>query len=339
MKNKKRLLWQLPFLTFHIIGTVIIVGRQNNAEYRNNHGMIFGTTYNITYQSEQNLEQGMKAVLQEVDNALSPFNPKSVITAVNENRTVKLNAMFTEVYRRAMEISAVTDGAFDITVAPIVNQWGFGFKTKQFPDKQDIDSIMQFVGYEKLKLENGKIIKDDPRTMLDCSSIAKGYGCDKVAEYLRSKGVENFMVEIGGEIVVKGSNPKGKPWKIGVSKPVNDSLAVSRDMQAVINISDCAMATSGNYRNFYFKNGKKYAHTVDPKTGYPVQHNILSATVIAPDCTTADAFATAFMVMGLDKAKAVLDEHSYIMAYFICSGDNGENTVWCSPKLERMIAK
>lgn len=339
MIKNKRLLWQLPFLAFLIIGTVLIVGRRNNVEYRNNHGMVFGTTYNITYQSDKNLEQGVKAVLQEVDNALSPFNPKSVITAVNENRTVRLNPMFTEVYNRAMEISAATDGAFDITVAPLVNQWGFGFKTQNFPDKQDIDSIMQFVGYKKVRLENGRIKKDDSRTMLDCSSIAKGYGCDKVAEYLHSKGVENYMVEIGGEIVVKGSNPKGKPWIIGVNKPVNDSLAVNHDLQAVINISDCAMATSGNYRNFYIKDGKKYAHTVNPKTGYPIQHNILSATVIAPDCTTADAFATAFMVMGLDRAKKVLNEHRHIMAYLICSDDNGDNTVWCSPKLERMIGK
>lgn len=339
MKTKKRLLWQLPFLAFLIIGTVVVVRQQQNIEYRNNHGMVFGTTYNITYQSDQKLEHGVRTVLQDVDNALSPFNPKSVITAVNENRKVTLNTMFTDVYRRAMEISEATGGAFDITVAPLVNQWGFGFKTKQFPDSNDIDSIMQFVGYRKTRLENGRIVKDDPRVMLDCSSIAKGYGCDKVAEYLRSKGVENFMVEIGGEIVIKGLNPHGQPWKIGVSKPVYDSLAVNRDMQAVLNISDCAMATSGNYRNFYIKGGKKYAHTVDPKTGYPVQNSILSATVIAPDCTTADAFATAFMVMGLDRAKAVLDKRSDIMAYFICSGDNGENTVWCSPKLKQMIDK
>lgn len=337
MTKKKQLLWQLPFLAFLIVGTVVIVGRQSDMEYLSIHGMVFGTTYNITYQSDQKLDEGVKDVLQEVDDALSPFNPRSVITAVNENRKVKLNTMFTEVYNRAMEVSAATDGAFDITVAPLVNQWGFGFKTKQFPNRHDIDSIMQFVGYEKTRLEDGRVVKDDPRMMLDCSSIAKGYGCDKVAEYLRSKGVENYMVEIGGEIVVKGRNPRGQKWKIGVNKPVNDSLAVNHDMQAVLNISDCAMATSGNYRNFYIKDGKKYAHTVDPKTGYPIQHNILSATVIAPDCTTADAFATAFMVMGLDRARKVLDKRSDVIAYFICSGDNGENMVWCSPKLERMI--
>lgn len=339
MTKRKRLLWQLPFLAFLIIGTVMIVRRQNNAEFRNNHGTVFGTTYNITYQCGANLDEGIKTVLQEVDNALSPFNPHSVITAVNENRKVTLNKMFTEVFNHAMEVSAVTGGAFDITVAPLVNHWGFGFKTQQFPDKHDIDSIMQFVGYERVRLNNGTIIKDDPRLMLDCSSIAKGYGCDKVAEYLRSKGVENYMVEIGGEIVIKGNNPRGQAWKIGVNKPVDDSLAVSHDLQAVLNISDCAMATSGNYRNFYIRNGKRYAHTVDPKTGYPVQHSILSATVIAPDCTTADAYATAFMVMGLDRAKALLDRRSDIMAYLICSGVGNENTVWCSPRLERMLDK
>lgn len=340
MENKKRIAWQLPFLILLIVGTIVIV-RQNQEDtvFRTNRGMVFGTTYNITYLCNRDLEQGIKEELKKVDEALSPFNPNSVITAVNENRPVKLNDLFTEVYLKSQKISEDTDGAFDITVAPLINQWGFGFKAKQFPTKHEIDSIRQFIGYEKTSLRNGKIYKDDPRVMFDCSSIAKGFGCDRVAGYLRSQGVEHFMVEIGGEIVVRGKNQKHDVWKIGVNKPVNDSLSTSHELQTVLGITNCAMATSGNYRNYYVRDGKKYAHTVDPKTGYPVQHNILSATVIADNCATADAYATAFMVMGSDKAKVLLERHPEMMAYFICSDSTGKNTVWFSPALKDKIEK
>lgn len=339
MSKRNKPVWQLPFLAVLIVGTVIIVRQQHNAEYRNSRGMIFGTSYNITYQSDSNLDNGIREELQKVDDALSPFNPRSIITAVNENREVALNTMFTEVYDKSMKISEATDGAFDITVAPLVNQWGFGFKSGSFPDKRQIDSIRQFTGYKKVNMRNGKITKTDPRMMLDCSSIAKGYGCDIVARYLRSKGVDNFMVEIGGEIVTSGINPKRLPWKIGVTKPDNDSLNTNGEIQTILNLTDCAMATSGNYRNYYVKDGKKYAHTIDPKTGYPVQHNILSATVIADDCATADAYATAFMVLGLDKSREVLDKHPELMAYFICSSTDGGNSVWFSPALGDRIEK
>lgn len=330
-------MWQLPFLALLITGTVMIIRQQQNTVYHNNRGMVFGTSYSITYQADSDLEAGIKAELKKVDDALSPFNPHSIITAINENRPVTLNEMFAEVYKKSAEISEATDGAFDITVAPLVNQWGFGFKSRRFPDKHQIDSLLQFTGYRKVSLTNGRIEKKDPRIMLDCSSIAKGYGCDIAARYLRRRGVDNFMVEIGGEIVASGVNPKMKPWKIGVTKPDNDSLSAGQEIQTILNITDCAMATSGNYRNFYIRDGKKYAHTIDPKTGYPVQHNILSATVIADDCATADAYATAFMVLGLEKARQVLDRHPELQAYFICSGQGDKNTVWFSPSLKKRI--
>ena len=170
-------------------------------------------------------------------------------------------------------------------------------------------------------------------------AIAKGYACDVVAAFLKKKGIENFMVEIGGEIVTQGINSERLPWKIGVTKPVDDSLNTNQELQTVLNVTNKAMATSGNYRNFYYKNGKKYAHTIDPKTGRPVQHNILSATVLAGNCATADAYATAFMVMGLDKAKTILDKHPELMAYFIYSDSNGNNAVWYSPSMRNKIIK
>ena len=295
--------------------------------YQHNEGMVFGTFYKITYQYENDLREGIEREMKKVDDALSPFNKNSIISAVNENKPVALNDMFMSVYDLARTVSEDTDGAFDITVAPLVNAWGFGFKHNIAPTKSTIDSIMNFVGYKKVRMMGRTIMKDDPRIMLDCSAIAKGYGSDVVAHYLESMGISNYLVEIGGEIVAKGSNPKGKPWAIGVEKPVDDSLAVKSELQTVLNITDMAMATSGNYRNFYYKDGKKYAHTIDPKTGHPVQHNILSATVIAKRCAMADAYATAFMVVGLDKAKEILGRHKDLKAYIIYD-KGGKYGIW-----------
>lgn len=325
----------LPILFILVVLVVagIAVGRKN-ADYQHDSGLVFGTSYNITYQSNENLKPEIEKALAEVDASLSPFNEKSVITHVNKNEAVTLDDHFITVFRLSSEIYKDTEGAFDITVAPLVNAWGFGFKNGITPDRHAIDSLMQFVGFDKVKLQDGKIIKTDDRLMLDCSAIAKGYGVDAVARLLKSKGIDNYMVEIGGEIVASGENPKGAPWRIGVSKPDDDSVSVSNEIQGIINISNRAMATSGNYRNFYYKGGKKYAHTIDPKTGCPVQHSILSATVVSDECAKADAYATAFMVMGLDKAKAVLARHKDMMAYFIYSDDKGNNKVWYSPSLK-----
>ena len=339
MNNKRRLLWQLPFLAFLVIGTVIIVSRQQSTPYQHDRGMVFGTVYHITYQSSKSLQKDIEAELAKVDASLSPFNERSIITAVNENRDTVVNKMFSDVFALAMKISDSTNGAFDITVAPLVNAWGFGFKGGAMPSRHQVDSLKALVGYHKVSLTNGRVSKTDPRIMLDCSSIAKGYGCDVVAKFLSAKGIDNYMVEIGGEIVTRGISEKRLPWKIGVTKPTDDSLNVNQEIQTIINVTDKAMATSGNYRNFYYKNGRKYAHTIDPSTGYPVQHNILSSTVIADNCATADAYATAFMVMGLDKAKAVLSRHPELMAYFILAGADGTNDVWFSPSMKDKIAK
>lgn len=337
--KKNKIVWQLPFLVLLIVGTVVIIRHQSSIPYQHNSGMVFGTTYNITYQCDSNLHNSIIRELEKVDEALSPFNKKSVITAVNNNHDIEVNDMFADVFLLAQKISDDTGGDFDITVAPLVNAWGFGFKNGTQPTKYNIDSLKNIIGYKKVKLEGRKVVKKDKRLMLDCSSIAKGYGSDVVARFLQKRGVKNYMVEIGGEIVTKGISPKRVPWKIGVTRPVDDSLSVSKELQSVINVTDKAMATSGNYRNFYYKNGKKYAHTIDPHTGYPVQHNILSATVIADNCATADAYATAFMVMGLEKAQKLLERHPELMAYFIYSNKDGKNKTWCSEKLKKKVAE
>ena len=319
--QKKSIKWQLPFLAFLIIGTVIIL--RKSSPFHTDQGLIFGTIYKITYQSDENLKNEIEEELKKVDFSLSPFNKQSVITHINNNTNYAVDSMFTHIFNLSKKISAATDRAFDITVAPLVNVWGFGFKNDIFPDSAQVDSIMQFVGIDKIQLEDNKIVKQDPRTMLNCSAIAKGYGVDIVAELLESKGIRNYMVDIGGELRTSGENPKMSPWRIGINKPIEDSLSVNQELQTVLEISNRSMATSGNYRNFYYRDGKKYAHTIDPRTGYPVQHNILSATVIAKDCATADAYATAFMVIGLDKAKEICAQHNDLDAYFIYTTENG----------------
>ena len=321
-----------------IIAIGFMLGHKDEP-YQHNSGYIFGTSYNITYQCADDHKKDIEKVLADVDASLSPFNDTSIITHVNRNEEVVLDDFFLDVFRLAQKINEDTEGAFDITVAPLVNAWGFGFKNGVNPDEKVIDSLRQVVGLHKVRLEGDKIVKTDPRVMLDCSAIAKGYGVDVVANLLRKFGIKNFMVEIGGEVVTSGVNRERMPWRIGVTKPTDDSLSINNELQTVINVTDKAMATSGNYRNFYYKGGRKYAHTIDPKTGYPVQHSILSATVITNDCATADAYATSFMVMGLEKSKKVLERHPEMMVYFIYSDEKGQNQVWFSPALKDKIAQ
>ncbi|GAB6959030.1 FAD:protein FMN transferase [Prevotella aurantiaca JCM 15754] len=338
--TNKKLLWQLPFLTLLIIGSIFIITQQRSTPYQYNEGQVFGTFYHITYQNDQDLQKEIEAELKKIDNSLSTFNKQSVISKVNNNEVTKLDELFIEIFDKAKAISKETDGAFDITVAPLVNLWGFGFKQGTTPSKQQIDSLKQLVGYEKISLIMGKRIKKtDQRIMLDCSAIAKGYSSDVIARLFKKYDIKNFMIEIGGEIVVSGNSESRVPWKIGVNKPIEDSTNTNTELQTVLNITNKAMATSGNYRNFYYKGGKKFAHTIDPKTGYPVQHSLLSATVLAADCATADAYATAFMVMGMERSKKVLEKHKELMAYFIYSDHQGKLKVWYSPELEKKIVQ
>ena len=333
--NKKRFI-QLAFLLLLIVGTVLIIRQQRNMPYQKATGFIFGTVYNVSYQWTDDLKTEIEAELKKVDAEFSMFNKQSTVSAINNGQLPQLSDMFMEVYRLAATVYQETDGAFDITVAPLVNAWGFGFKNEQMPNKHQVDSLRDLIGFHKLSLSSDQrhLNKQDPRLMLDFSAIAKGYGSDVVARLLKKYGITNYMVEIGGEVVTSGLNPQRLPWRIGVTKPTDDSLSTSSEIQTVLNVTDMAMATSGNYRNFYYKGGKKYAHTIDPKTGYPVQHNILSATVLAQSCAIADAYATSFMVMGLDKARQVLDKHPELMAYLIYTDSKGEFKTWFSPSLK-----
>ena len=313
--------------------------------YHKLEGSVFHTIYHITYQGERDYHDEIKQLFKEFDGSLSMFNDTSIITRMNNcDTSVVANRYFRHVFTKAMEVSEATGGAFDITVAPLVNLWGFGFKNSDNVSQAAIDSILQFVGYKTVHLdEEGHLHKDDPRTIMDASSIAKGYMSDVVADFLREQGVENYMVEIGGEVALNGVNPKGSRWSIGINKPTDDSTQVNSELQDILYMSEGGVATSGNYRNFYYKDGKKYAHTIDPHTGYPIQQDILSSTVIARDCMTADAYATAFMVLGKEKAMEVLAKDTTLMAYFIvdapdADGNGGYEIVY-SPALEQRLKR
>lgn len=340
-QKRRRLLWQLPFLLLLIVGTVLIIRQQRSLPFQQTDGMIFGTVYKATYQHDRDLRQEIELELARVDAEFSMFNDTSTVSRFNRSERPALSEMFVEVYQLATEVNRQTEGAFDITVAPLVNAWGFGFKHEQMPTDRQVDSLRRLVGMHHLSFDKGKaqLRKDDTRVMLDFSAIAKGYGSDAVARVLRRNGVQNFLVEIGGEVVMSGVSPKRLPWRVGVVKPVDDSLSISGEMQTVLNVTDCAMATSGNYRNFYYKGGRKYAHTINPASGRPVQHSLLSATVLAKDCATADAYATSFMVMGLEKARKLLEQHPELMAYLIYSDSRGELATWFSPSLAEKIVE
>ena len=318
-RQKKRLMWQVPFLLLLVVGTVLIIRQQRSMPYQHDEGFVFGTVYSVTYQYDHSLKTEIEAALAEVDAEFSMFNEQSTVARHNRGEQVHESKMYREVYELAQDVNRETDGAFDITVAPLVNAWGFGFKVAQMPTKSQVDSLLKI------------------RNQYDFSAIAKGYGSDVVARLLRSLDIRNFMVEIGGEVVTQGISQRRLPWKIGVTKPTDDSLSTSGELQTVLNVTDMAMATSGNYRNFYYKGGRKYAHTIDPKTGYPVQHSLLSATVLAKSCATADAYATSFMVMGIERAKNVLECHPELMAYFIYARPDGNYGVWFSPSLKSKI--
>lgn len=335
--NKKKLYWQVPFLIVLIVGTFIILKKQ--PPFRTNEGFVFGTIYKVTYQYDDDLKEAIEAELKKVDNSLSPFNPNSIITHINHNEAVEPDSFFVEIFKLSQRISEETNGAFDITVAPLVNAWGFGFKQSTGVDSLTVDSLRQIIGYQRIALKDNRVIKEDPRMMLDCSSIAKGFGVDAVGHLLERKGIKNYMVDIGGEVVVRGKNPRMNEWQIGINKPIDDSLSINQELHTILAISNVGMATSGNYRNFYYKGGKKYAHTIDPRIGYPVQHSILSSTVIAKDCATADAYATAFMVMGLDSAKVFCSNHPELDAYFICSGTDGEYETYFTDGMKKYIVK
>jgi FAD:protein FMN transferase len=338
MKNRR---YSIVF--FFVLALVLLLFTRNQGEYVKIEGLIHGTLYHIVYQHPEalNLKAEIEQEMYRFDQSLSTFAPFSTISKINKNETMETDALFRKMFEKAREVSLKTDGAFDITVAPLVNSWGFGYekKSENIPSPHIIDSILQFVGFRNVELVNERIVKSDPRLKIDASAIAKGLSVDMVAEFLRSKDIKNFMVEIGGEIVTSGKNPNGKAWIIGIDEPIDDPTVSERKLNNTIGLSDKALATSGNYRNFYVRDGKKYSHTIDPKTGYPVQHSLLSATVLADDCMTADAWATACMVMGIEKCIKLAETEKEIELYLIYNDSEGKEKIFYTKGFEKLFQK
>ena len=280
------------------------------------------TPYHIKFEHTKSLEKEIDEQLKYFYHLFNAFDSTSVISRVNRNEPVEVDTLFQRVFRKAMEVSTLTDGAYDVTCAPLINLWGFGFSRMDSVTPARIDSLRQFIGFQKVRLEGNRVVKDDPRLIMNFSSIADGTVCDMIAQRLEQEGVRNYLVEFGGEMRVRGVNPSGQNWRLGITKPTDDTLGINQALEQIVAFPrPLGMATSGNYRNFYVKDGKRYAHTIDPRVGTPVQRDILSATIVAPDAMTADAFATAFMVLGAEEAKALHRKVSDI-EYFIIRADS-----------------
>ncbi len=308
------------------------------SSYYRNEGKVFGTYYNVRYEATEDLGEAIERAFEAFDNSLSLFNPHSILSAINDNRDTVTNDAFEQMWSEAERVYALSNGAFDITVAPLVKAFGFGRKSDQYAaiHPQTIDSIRSFVGFDKVQLIDHKVIKSDPRVQIDGGAVAKGQACDMIAEVLKEHGAENYLVDIGGEVVAHGVNDKGQAWHIGITKPNINNEGAQEELQEVLAVSDVCMATSGNYRNYYYADGERRSHTIDPRTGYPVQHSLLSATVVSSSCMRADALATACMVLGEEEGLAMIARAQDAACYFIVAQNDSLVTI-TSPQWDDFI--
>lgn len=307
-------------LSFCLLLIISICVGCGSSDFRKNEGMIWNTVYHVTYKSNIDLNDSILNVMERVGKSLSVFDSTSIVSMVNHNLKTKVDNDFITVYEYSRVMNGESHGNFDPTVSPLITMWGFGPGHQASPDTLSIDSILNFTGIEKTRLENGFLIKDDIRTEFNFSAIAKGFGCDAIAEMFNNNGVEDYLIEIGGEIRTSGISPTGGKWKISIDSPSIQNEGTNHDSYIIIEITDCGVATSGNYRNFMKEGDKKYGHTISPKTGFPVQTDILSATVVAPTCMEADAAATACMVLGSKDALQMLENLNFEGLFILESG-------------------
>jgi len=324
--QKKNIIYSVVLLS--LVAIVWLFRQSNEEDAAQNQvtfsGQTMGTVYNIKYLDDEgrSFKNSIDSLLEVYNQSLNHYLSESEISKFGKEDTFYFDLpYFYPVLKRSQEISAITGGAYDPTIAPLVDAWGFGPGGGELPDSLAVDSLLQLVDYTTIEFTKDYVSKTKPNVELNFSAIAKGYGVDVIADFLEEQGIENMMVEIGGEILCKGKNSKGEYWRIGIDDPEQKG-----DMPAIITLKDQAIATSGNYRNYYVRDGKKYAHTIDPVTGYPVNHSVLSVSVLAEDCLTADAFATAFMVMGLEKSKKILEENDSLDAFIIYDNEGSIQT-------------
>ena len=306
-------------------------------------GLAFGTTFHITMDDAEKKikEADIDSLIHVMNRSLSTYLSNSDISKINRgDTTVVVDELFKEVFKKSLRIFNETNGAFDPTIGTLVNAWGFGPGEKiSHLNKKQVDSLLVYVGFDKLKLLNNKVIKEHSETFLDFNANAKGFAVDVIGRYLERQGVQNYLIEIGGEIRARGLNSSREDWKIAIEKPNFDG---SRSFQTIIPLHNESIATSGNYRKFKIDSisGEKYAHTIDTKTGYPSKSNLLSASVIGDlDCADVDGYATAFMAMGLERSQRFLEEHNNIKALFIYADSEGELKMYATDNLSLRSSK
>jgi thiamine biosynthesis lipoprotein len=310
-----------------IVGILFYVGiscTKSPPKFTTLQGNAQGTTFRIVYQDSlsRDFSAAVQGIFKDIDQSMSLWVDTSIITKVNNgDEMVVLDDAFIRVFNASQRISKTTDGAFDITVAPLVKVWGFSFKKDLPPPTEtQIDSLKYLIGYNQMSIENRRLIHQKKNTSVDFNAIAQGYSVDAVAEFLESKDIENYMIEIGGEVRANGINSRNETWNIGIDKPIESG---ERKLQVVVSLKNKSLATSGSYRKFIERDGKKYSHAIDPKTGYPVTHNLLSASVLADNCTDADGYATACMVLGTEKSLELAQKVGFEV-YLIFENQKGD---------------
>jgi len=329
--------------TVFVIIIAVAFSSCKKAEFASFNGFAQGTTYSIVYEQKKNItpdsiKPEVEKILRDFDMSLSLYEDNSILSKVNRNEDITVDHFFEEVYRKSVSISEISGGAFDITIGPLARAWGFGPDDQKNFSEAKRDSLMKLVGMSKISLADGKLIKSDPGISLDFNAIAQGYSVDVICRYFDDLGVENYLVEIGGEVRAGGTK-NGNLWRIGIDKPEDNNIIPGQSLQAIVRITDRSLATSGNYRKFYVEDGIKYSHTIDPKTGYPARNRLLSATILAGDCATADGIATACMVMGHEKSIQFINNNPRFSAYFVISGDDGNFETWISEDLKEFISE
>ncbi len=313
-----------------LVAIVAMYCSRGHKRFFSHDGVVWTTEYHITYEATHDLGDSIQLILGNMDMSVSPYNKASLISALNENKTTRTDAYLRRLIDASRIVWRESGGAFDPTVMPLVNAWGFGYKNGALPSQHQIDSILRFVGMDKIDLNGNDLVKQDPRMMLDFSSIAKGMACDEIGRMLVRNGAVNWLVEIGGEVMASGTNSHGTPWHVSVDMPTSENDGnIQHDGAMVIALDSGAVATSGNYRKWREEGGNKLSHIVDPKTGDSHVGTLLSVTVIAGDCMNADAWATACMVMGEEKVKAMMGKRQDLGVMTISTDTvSGSLVVW-----------
>jgi thiamine biosynthesis lipoprotein len=326
-----------------VIAAVIVTSCSKPAPKVHIEGEAQGTYYSITYfdHENRNFQQQIDSMLDAFNLSVSLWEDNSIINRINQNdSSVRTDSVFREIFRISSQVSERSHGAFDVTVGKLVAAWGFHKKQGKLPDSLLINDLLKHVGYATVYLKNDRFIKNDTATGIDFNAIAQGYSVDMVGNFLKTKGIDNFLIDIGGEVLGHGQKPDGTAWKVGIEKPSESALS-DRELEATLPLNDGAIATSGNYRKYYEVNGLRYSHTISPATGYPVMHNLLSATVLTQTAALADAWATAFMVMGHEKALQLIQQHPEykLEACFIVAEPNGKHTIVMTEGVKKLITK